>query len=426
MTTRFEDFNFAPEIMRAIREAGYEKCTPIQAKAMGPILEGHDLTGMAETGSGKTAAFLLPILQQMKLGGEDPRALVVAPTRELALQVATEARKLGHFRGARVVAAYGGTGLGSQKNELLAGVDLVVGTPGRLMDFIRQTYLRLSSIRYLVLDEADRMLDMGFIKDMEYIVSKAPMSRQTMLFSATLPDAILKLARQFMMEPVQVAVESPTLTARNIDQSVIFARRGEAKIRLLRDLLRREKPEQALVFVATREMTADLGTALRRMGCHVASISSLLSQVNRERVLNGFRDGTHRILVATDVAARGLDIPAVSHVFNFDLPGAPDDYVHRVGRTGRAGKCGRAISLVTPRDRPLLAALEAHLDMELRRESSDGTPLPKGPPSESGSKGTVGTAGQSRKKGRTRRPPGGGRTAQRRRPNRKSSGGRRR
>ncbi len=372
MSKRFDEFGFRPEIMQAIQDAGYETCTPIQEKAMGPILAGHDLTGLAETGSGKTAAFLLPILDRMPLGEEDPRALVVAPTRELAQQVAAEAVKLGKHRKVRIAAVYGGTGLGSQKNELLAGIDLVVGTPGRLIDFIRQTYLRISRLRYLVLDEADRMLDMGFIKDMEFIMSKAPMSRQTLLFSATLPEPVLELASQFMFEPVQVEVERPSLTARNIEQSVFLARDLRSKVRLLKDLLRSEKPAQALVFVATREKTAELADDLRRAGEKVASISSLLSQTNRERVLGGFRDGTYKVLVATDVAGRGLDIEGVSHVFNFDVPGSPDDYVHRVGRTGRAGRKGRAITLVSPRDVPLLADIEAHLGVRLERPDGEG------------------------------------------------------
>jgi superfamily II DNA/RNA helicase len=317
----FEEFGFRAEILQAVRDAGYDSCTPIQEKAMGPIMEGRDLTGMAETGSGKTAAFLLPILDRIRLGGDDPRALVVAPTRELALQVASEAEKLGKHRGARIIAVYGGTGLGSQKTQLLAGVDLVVGTPGRLIDFIRQTYLRLSSIRHLVLDEADRMLDMGFIKDIEFIMSKAPMSRQTMLFSATLPAEILRLAQQFMFEPVQVEAEQPTMTARGIAHSVYMADGLPQKLRLLREILRREDPGQALVFVATREMTSEVAEALRRAGISAASISSLLSQTNRERVMGGFRNGIYPVLVATDVAGRGLDIESVSHVFNFDAPG---------------------------------------------------------------------------------------------------------
>jgi ATP-dependent RNA helicase DeaD len=372
MAASFDDFGFRPEIEQAIRDAGYVTPTPIQAQVIPTILEGRDLTGMAETGSGKTAAFLLPIINNLEPGDGDPRALVVAPTRELAIQVGAEAVKLSAHRRLRVATVYGGTGLGEQKNELLAGVDLVAGTPGRLIDFIRQTYLRLSKVRYLVLDEADRMLDMGFIRDIEFIMSRAPASRQTLLFSATLPPEILELAKKFMHEPVRVEVERPTITARNIDQSVIMARTVEEKTRILQKFLRRENPDQALIFVATREMTSDLGHLLQRAGLRAASISSLLSQVNREKVLEGFRQGTTRLLVATDVAGRGLDITGVSHVINFDVPSQPDDYVHRVGRTGRAGRAGRAITLVTPRDRPLLAAVEQRLGVPLRRENAEG------------------------------------------------------
>ncbi len=359
--------------MQALQEVGYETCTPIQEKAIQPVLDGHDLTGLAETGSGKTAAFLLPILEKMESGGSDPRALVIAPTRELAQQVAVEAERLSRHLNVRVVCVYGGTGLGEQKNQLLAGVDLVVGTPGRLIDFVRQTYLRLSKVRWLVLDEADRMLDMGFIKDMEFVMAKAPMSRQTLLFSATFPPEVLKLAGQFMFEPVHVEVERPSLTARNITQIAYEVGPLPDKIRKLRELLRREKPEQALIFVATRERTAELADTLRRAGEKVASISSLLSQVNRERVIDGFRRGEIHILVGTDVAGRGLDISGITHVFNFDVPHAPDDYVHRVGRTGRAGRSGRALTLVSAQDRPYLRAIEEHIGMRLER--GDGADL---------------------------------------------------
>jgi superfamily II DNA/RNA helicase len=367
MAKSFAEFSFRPEIVQALADVGYKDCTPIQEQAMGAVLEGHDLTGLAETGSGKTAAFLLPILEKLEPGGDDPRALIIAPTRELALQVAAEAERLSAHLKVRVICVYGGTGLGDQKNKLLAGVDLVVGTPGRLIDFVRQTYLRLSKIRWLVLDEADRMLDMGFVKDMEFVMSKAPMSRQTLLFSATFPPEILALAGKFMHEPVHVAVERPSLTARNIVQVAYSVGGTPDKLRRLKDLLRTEKPEQALIFVATRERTAEVADVLRRSGEAVASISSLLSQVNRERVLAGFRDGTHKILVGTDVAGRGLDISGITHVFNFDVPHDPNDYVHRVGRTGRAGRSGRALTLVSGQDRPYLKSIENHIGMKIER-----------------------------------------------------------
>ena len=411
MTASFRDFGLGPELLRAVDEAGYVHCTPIQSVAIGPILEGRDLTGLAETGSGKTAAFLLPILQRLEVGGEDPRALIVTPTRELAQQVAAEAVRLARHLPIRSAVVYGGTGLGSQKNELLAGVDLVVGTPGRLIDFVRQTYLRLSKLRFVVLDEADRMLDMGFIKDVEYLLSKAPMSRQTLLFSATLPEEILQLAERFMFEPLRVEVERPAVTARGIEQSVCLVRGMPEKIRALQILLRREQAARALVFVATREMTSELAEALRRSGVDAASISSLLSQANRERVLEGFRDGRIRVLVATDVAGRGLDIESVSHVFNFDLPPAPDDYVHRVGRTGRKGLAGRAITLVGGRDRRALEAIEKHLGTPLRREVLPGVTEAEeaAPPERAGRAGRKrsGRRGPRRRRGRATAPDQG-------------------
>ncbi|MFQ5669594.1 MAG: DEAD/DEAH box helicase [Acidobacteriota bacterium] len=428
MAKRFSEFDLGPEVLRAVQEAGYTVCTPVQEKAIGPILEGHDLTGLAETGSGKTAAFLLPILDRMKLGGEDPRALVVAPTRELALQVAGEAVKLGAHRQARIAAIYGGTGLGSQKNQLLSGVDLVVGTPGRLIDFIQQTYLRLSRVRYLVLDEADRMLDMGFIKDVEFIVSRAPLSRQTLLFSATLPPEILALADRFMFDPVRVEVERPLLTAQNIEQTVFMVDDVRDKMRVLRGILRNKVTEQALVFVSTREMTVEVAEQLRRDGEQAASISSLLSQTNRERVLSGFRDRSFRVLVATDVAGRGLDIDSISHVINFDVPGVPDDYVHRVGRTGRAGRKGRAITLVGRRDRPLLANIEAHLGVHLSRETSKAAAPSPGRAKRGGARATEDRGrgrGGSRGPGRRReRGSGSGRRGRHGRGPKKPAGGR--
>ncbi|MFQ5719698.1 MAG: DEAD/DEAH box helicase [Acidobacteriota bacterium] len=417
VTRRFDEFGFRPEILRAIKEAGYEICTPIQAKAIEPALDGSDLTGLAETGSGKTAAFLLPILQKITSQGDDPQALVVVPTRELAQQVGVEARRLGKYCEVRIATVYGGTGLGSQKTELLRGVDLVVGTPGRLIDFVRQTYLRLSKVRHLVLDEADRMLDMGFIKDIEFIMSKAPLSRQTLLFSATLPAEILRLAENFMYHPVGVEVERPSLTARNIEQWAETARGDAAKTKRLVELLRTEKPDQVLVFVATRERTSMVADALHRAGFRAASISSLLSQANRERVLAGFRAGETPILVGTDVAGRGLDIVGVSHVVNYDVPSVPDDYVHRVGRTARAGRAGRAITLVSPADRAALGDIERHIGIRLLRSDGD----PEGGEAPRGNRSHRRPPGRASRSSRGRTGPGrsgggrGGRPARRKR-----------
>jgi superfamily II DNA/RNA helicase len=370
-TISFNDFHFRRELRQALHEAGYLTPTPIQQKSIPILLAGSDLIAVAETGTGKTLAFLLPILEQLKPGESDPQAVVICPTRELAIQVAGEAERFGKGTGVRTVLAYGGTSSGSQKRALAAGVDLVVGTPGRLLDFIHSAWLSLRKVRWFVLDEADRMLDMGFIRDVDAILRKTPMSRQTMLFSATIPEEVKRLADRYMFHPDTVRTHRGTRVTAKVDHA-LYCVRSDRKEGLLLEILRRESPARALIFSATREGTSLLATDLRRHGHDVVSLSSLLSQPNRERALQAFRQGECPILVATDVAARGLDITDIELVVNFDVPMQPEDYVHRIGRTGRMEQTGRAITFVTRKDERRVAAIEKLLGEKIPRRELEG------------------------------------------------------
>ncbi len=368
--TRFSDFGLRPELMAALDDAGFDEPTPIQAQAIPLLLRGGDLVGVAETGTGKTAAFLLPILNGMEAGAQDPQALVICPTRELAMQVAGEARRFGSSIGARTVLAYGGTSSGQQKADLKEGCDILVGTPGRLLDFVQSAWLSLRKLKHLVLDEADRMLDMGFINDVDAILRKTPMSRQTMLFSATFPDEIAELSQRYLLHPEKVTTHRRTRVTSKVDHAFYPVSKNE-KEALLVEILRREKPQKTLIFTATREATSELGTALRRKRYDVISLSSLLSQANRERALAAFRKGECQILVATDVAARGIDITDIDLVVNFDVPMQAEDYVHRIGRTGRAERSGKAVTLVCELDGRRTADIEKLLGESIPRVKLD-------------------------------------------------------
>ncbi|MEE9127105.1 MAG: DEAD/DEAH box helicase [Planctomycetota bacterium] len=376
MSNRFSDLPIRNDLQRGLQACGYEVCTPIQEKAIPILLKGADLLGMAQTGTGKTLAFLIPILEQLRANG-NVQALVVCPTRELALQVGEEFQRLTPCVGASTVVLYGGTSLGPQRAALREGAQVVVGTPGRLLDFMQSAYLMTRDIRFLVLDEADRMLDMGFIRDIQSIMRRCPLRRQTMLFSATFPDEIRALTKDFMMYPEEVRIEPERATARGIRQRAFMVRRGD-KVDLLRRLLKRDGSDRILVFCATREATAEVSRAVSRSGIRSGSISSLLSQANREATLAMFRDGTLRVLVASDVASRGLDIDDITHVYNFDLPHTPDDYVHRIGRTARLEKEGDAVTFVEPGQMDRLAEIEKHVGARMELAEVDGFPHPQG------------------------------------------------
>jgi len=406
--------------MTVLEEEGFVEPTPIQAQAIPLLLRGADLVGVAETGTGKTAAFLLPILNGMEPGGVDPQALVICPTRELAMQVAGVARRFGASIGARTVLTYGGTSSGQQKADLKEGCDIVVGTPGRLLDFVQSAWLSLRKLKYLVLDEADRMLDMGFINDVDAILRKTPMSRQTMLFSATFPDEIVELSERYLLHPEKVQTHQRTRVTSTVDHAFYPVSKNE-KEALLIEILRREKPKKTLIFMATREATSELGTALRRRRYDVISLSSLLSQANRERALDAFRKGECQILVATDVAARGIDITDIDLVVNFDIPMHAEDYVHRIGRTGRAERSGKAVTLVCELDGRRTRDIEKMLGEPIRRiklerfdyrkwpvegsaRPTDGRRRPGGQRDSSARR----SSGRGRQDGRNRRRGGGG------------------
>jgi superfamily II DNA/RNA helicase len=378
MSLRFQEFGLRDELLHALDEAGYTTPTPIQEEAIPILLEGHDLIGIAETGTGKTLAFLLPMFQAHRAGEAFPQGLVVCPTRELAIQVASEAERFGRGLGVRTVLAYGGTSSGDQKRALAEGVDLVVGTPGRLLDFVTSAWLSLRRVRSVVLDEADRMLDMGFIKDVDAILRRSPMSRQTMLFSATIPDEIRRLAERYMLHPRTVKMHRGTKVTAQVDHA-FYPVRTSQKEALLLEVLRREKPAKTLIFTATRENTSTLALALRRRGHEVVSLSSLLSQSNRERALGAFRRGEFPVLVATDVAARGLDITDIDLVVNFDVPMHAEDYVHRIGRTGRAARTGKAVTLVSELDGRRAAEIEHLLGYKVSRVEYEEFPYDRRP-----------------------------------------------
>ena len=358
MTTEFTDLNLHPELVRAVTERGYATPTPIQAALIPVMLTGADVIGQAQTGTGKTAAFALPLLNNLQPNGKHVQSLVLAPTRELALQVAEAIQEYGQFHNVRVLAVYGGAAYMPQINQLRRGVDVVVGTPGRLMDLMRKNVLDISRVHTVVLDEADEMLSMGFVEDIETILSETPIERQTALFSATMPVEIRRLAEQYMREPQSVVIERNQVTSATIEQRYYFVNLGEKTAALTR-LFEVEDVTSALIFVHTRVETGDLANELTRRGYPAEALNGDLSQDARERTLNRFRQGQIKVLVATDVAARGLDIDDISHVFNYELPHDPEIYVHRIGRTGRAGKTGVALTMVAPREKRRLRQVEA-------------------------------------------------------------------
>jgi ATP-dependent RNA helicase RhlE len=360
--TTFEHFQLSPSITRALADERYVTPTPIQTQTIPLVLSGRDVIGIAQTGTGKTAAFALPILN--RLSATPPqrerkscRVLVLSPTRELSGQILESFRTYGRHLGITAALAIGGVPMGRQVRALLHGVDVLVATPGRLLDLVRSNALRLGRVEVLVLDEADRMLDMGFIHDIRTIVAKLPAKRQTLLFSATMPQAIAELANQMLRDPAKVAVTPLATTADRIAQRVIHLDRM-AKPAALAETLRREPVSRALVFVRTKHGADKVVRVLVKSGIAAEAIHGNKSQSQRERVLGAFRDGNLATLVATDIAARGIDVEGISHVINYDLPHEPETYVHRIGRTARAGAEGVAISFCSTDEAPLLHAIE--------------------------------------------------------------------
>lgn len=352
----FAELGLGEPVLAALRELGYDEPTPIQEQAIPVLLSGRDVIAHAQTGTGKTAAFALPVIEQLT-PARAPQALVLAPTRELAMQVAEAIFRYGKVGGARVIPVYGGQPIERQLRALERGVQIVVGTPGRIMDHMRRGTLALDHIRTVVLDEADEMLDMGFAEDIEYILQQTPATRQTALFSATLPEGVMSLANRYTRDPQRISVVSEQMTA-PLTRQVYYEVAPREKLDALCRVLDVETPSSAMIFCRTRAEADHLGESLQGRGYLAEVIHGDLSQSMRERVMKRFRENQVELLVATDVAARGLDIPDVSHVINYDVPGDPEGYVHRIGRTGRAGKTGLAITLVTPRERRAIQIIE--------------------------------------------------------------------
>ncbi len=366
MTEEFITLDLRPELMRAVSEVGYTEPTPIQSAIIPLMLGGADVIGQAQTGTGKTAAFALPILNNLKTGQKHVQALVLCPTRELALQVSLAFSAYGQFSDVRVLAVYGGQPYGPQITRLNQGVDVVVGTPGRMLDLLERNCLNLGRVQTVVLDEADEMLSMGFIDDIETILAETPVERQTALFSATLPGPIRRLADRYMHNPQPVTIQREQVTVAAIQQRCYIVN-GKDKLAALTRIFEMEEITSALIFVRTRLATGELANALTARGFTAEALNGDLNQDARERTLNRFRKNQVKVLVATDVAARGLDIDDISHVINFDLPDDPELYVHRIGRTGRAGKTGIAISLVAPPEKRLLRQVEAFAHQSIKR-----------------------------------------------------------
>ena len=370
---KFFDLGLRPELLRAVDSAGYVTTTPIQARAIPAVLDGQDLIACAQTGTGKTAAFLLPILQRLAGGrpSRPPRALVVTPTRELAAQIGEAARQYGRGLRLRSTVIYGGVGMEPQQRRLQAGLDLLVATPGRLLDHLGRGQAQLDRIEVLVLDEADRMLDMGFLPDIRRILAALPATRQNLFFSATMPDEIEALIRRTARKPTVIEVTrraTPVSAIRQVVHPVAMTSKKD----LLARLLDRAEMGPTLVFTRTKARANQLVRRLEKSGRRVAAIHGNKSQSARTRALAGFRDGRIDTLIATDIAARGIDVDGISHVINFDLPHVPEDYVHRIGRTARAGASGHAVSLAAPEERPQLTAIERLVGASIPREAVAG------------------------------------------------------
>ncbi|MCC6981379.1 MAG: DEAD/DEAH box helicase [Candidatus Melainabacteria bacterium] len=369
----FAELGLSKPVLAALEEAGYSEPTTIQRRTIGLILDGHNLLASAETGSGKTAAFALPIVDCLQEPSDKPRALVLAPTRELALQVSSQFKIFGKQLGLRVVTIYGGAGMDAQLRALKGKVDIIVATPGRLNDCLERRAVDLSQVEMLVLDEADRLLDLGFMPQVRRIVSKVSKERQTLMFSATIDDRIGRLSNEFSEDPVIVKVNSERVDAATIDQKFVHVTEFN-KDALLLKLLSDFGAEAVLVFTRTKKKAGWVSDRLQDAKVVAEEIHGDLSQSQREKALKKFRAGEIAVLVATDVAARGLDIPSISHVINYDLPDTPEDYVHRIGRTGRAGRCGTAVSFISEEQRHLVSDIEKVVG---RSCDPNGTPPPR-------------------------------------------------
>jgi ATP-dependent RNA helicase DeaD len=362
----FSNLNLSEAAIRAINEMGFEEPTPIQKLAIPPALEGRDIIGQAQTGTGKTASFGIPIIEKI-FSGKRPQALVITPTRELALQVSEELAALSKFRKCSVVTVYGGASIVEQMKALRSGTNIVVGTPGRIIDHLTRGTMSVANVSTVVLDEADEMLDMGFIADIERILAMTPESRQTMLYSATMAPEIIRIAKRHMRDPVKIAINVKDIVAPQIKQ-VFYEVLDRDKPEVLRRLLDVEAPELTLVFCHTKREVDDVAARLQKLGYNAGALHGDFTQSHREDMMGKFRDGKIDILVATDVAGRGIDVENISHVINYSIPQDPEGYIHRIGRTGRAGRTGIAVTFVTPREYRQLQLIERIAKTKLNRQ----------------------------------------------------------
>ncbi|HKI32476.1 MAG TPA: DEAD/DEAH box helicase [Gemmataceae bacterium] len=368
----FASLELSPPILAALERANYVQPTPIQAALIPEALSGRDVIGQAQTGTGKTAAFVLPFLNSWtEEDAAGPRALVLVPTRELVAQVAEEAKKLTPYRDCRTVAIYGGQGMRGQLSDLRKGASIVVGTPGRLLDHLGRGTLSLDRIRYVVLDEADRMLDIGFRPDIERILRRCPQRRQTMLLSATVPPPVMRLTHRYMVDPIHISITPERPAVESIHQT-FFTVDEEKKFDLLLRVVKREKPRQCIIFCERKRWADRLYRQLRKFSKYVATMHGDLEQPMREKIMKAFREGRIICLVATDVVGRGIDVMGISHIINYDLPEDAEAYVHRIGRTGRMGKDGRAIAFVTPEQGGRLTDIECFINKQIEEDSIEG------------------------------------------------------
>jgi ATP-dependent RNA helicase DeaD len=379
--TAFKELGLSPQLQQALDELSFEDPTPIQDQAIPELLGGHDVIGQAQTGTGKTAAFGLPLLQYVDPGNDEVQAVVLTPTRELCIQVTQALRSYAEHLDVEIVAVFGGAPIKSQQAQLRSGAHVVVATVGRMMDLMSRRSLVLTAARYIVLDEADEMLDLGFIEDVEKILRMCPSGRQTALFSATMPPPIKRLAESYMYDPTTISITPKTLTVDAIAQAFVEVEAKE-KISRLIELLRQEEPEQAIIFCRTKIGASRLEKALKDKGLDVKALHGDMSQGSRDGVMIAFKDHRVRLLVATDIAARGLDIEHVTHVINFDVPASSEVYVHRIGRTGRVGRTGRAITFVTPAQRDEIGRIERDVkttigEWETPEERLEHAPRPR-------------------------------------------------
>ncbi len=365
MTTSFLSLGISEARSKQLETLGFDQPTDVQTQAIPEILKGNDVVGQSQTGTGKTAAFSLPILEQIDVEQTSVQALILTPTRELAQQVAEAIKTFSPDRALKTLTVYGGQSIERQMQQLKRGVQVIVGTPGRIIDLLNRKALRFDTLRYVVLDEADEMLSMGFIDDVREILRQAPEQRQTACFSATMPRQIQDLINQFMDNPVRLKVDQPKGSPKQIQQRVYKVPRGWNKIQALKPILAVEDPESALIFVRTKRTANEINQQLQANGYSVDEYHGDLSQIQRERLVQRFRNNQVRLVVATDIAARGLDVENLSHVINFDLPDNVETYIHRIGRTGRAGKDGIAVSLSLPRDRHTLRQIEGRMRQRL-------------------------------------------------------------